>query len=386
MKICYIDAFSGISGDMTVGALLDAGADFDGLNRALTSLGTDATFSAEKTKRHGIAATKFRVHAPETKAHRHLHHIDKIIDGSSLPDRVKSDSKAVFLRLGESEARMHATTLQKVHFHEVGAVDSICDIVGACYCLNNLGIDQIFCGSINVGSGTVKTEHGVLPIPAPATADLLTGIPVYARGPAMELTTPTGAALVATLSSGFGPLPPLRISSAGYGAGDRDLPEHANVLRVLTGEASGASEANSVSVIEANIDDTTPEILGHTLDRLIESGALDVTLAPVQMKKNRPGTVLTVIARPEDRERLAGIVFAETTTLGLRFYSAERRVMRREIIEVETPYGRVHVKVADNGAMAPEYDDCRRLAVEQNTPLKQVMIAATAAALIERRK
>jgi len=386
MRICYIDAFSGISGDMTVGALLDAGADFAALNEALTSLGTGATFRAEKTKRRGIAATKFHVDSPEQKAHRHLHHIDKIIDGSTLPDRVKANAKAIFLRMGESEAKMHATTLQKVHFHEVGAVDSICDIVGAAFCLYQLGIDQIVCGSINTGSGTVNTEHGVLPVPAPATADLLIGIPVYARGPAMELTTPTGAAIVATLAQGFGPMPPMRISSAGYGAGDRDFAEHANVLRVLVGEASGASEAAQIAVIEANIDDSTPEVLGHTMDRLLESGALDVTLAPVHMKKNRPGTVLTVIAKPEDRERLAGIVFAETTTLGLRFYTAERRVLRREIISVETPHGTVRVKISDNGAMAPEYDDCRRIAVEQNLPLKQIMIEATTAALAARSK
>jgi uncharacterized protein (TIGR00299 family) protein len=279
---------------------------------------------------------------------------------------------------------MHATTLQKVHFHEVGAVDSICDIVGAAFCFDALGIDQVYCGSVNTGSGTVNTEHGVLPVPAPATADLLTGIPVYARGPAMELTTPTGAAIIATLAQGFGPMPPMRIASAGYGAGGKDFLEHANVLRILVGEASGASEAAQVAVIEANIDDTTPEILGHTMDRLLESGALDVTLAPVHMKKNRPGTVLTVIAKPEDREKLAGIVFAETTTLGLRFYSAERRVLRREVISVQTPYGEVRVKIADNGAMAPEYDDCRRLAVEQNVPLKQIMIEATTAALAAR--
>lgn len=372
---------------MTVGALLDAGAGFDRLNEALTSLGTGATFRAEKTKRRGMAATRFHVDSTEQKAHRHLHHIDKIIDSSpALPERVKANAKAVFVRLGESEARMHATTLQKVHFHEVGAVDSICDIVGACFCLHELGVEQIFAGSVNTGSGTVNTEHGILPVPAPATADLLTGIPVYARGPAMEMTTPTGAALLSTLATNFGPMPPMRISAAGYGAGDRDFAEHANVLRVLVGQGTGASESTSVSVIEANIDDTTPEILGHTMDRLLESGALDVTLTPVHMKKNRPGTVLTVIAKPEDREKLAGIVFAETTTLGLRYYTAERRVLRREIVEVDTAHGRVRVKLSDNGAMAPEYDDCRRLALEQNVPLKQIMIEATTAALAARSK
>ncbi|MBC7928249.1 MAG: nickel pincer cofactor biosynthesis protein LarC [Bryobacteraceae bacterium] len=386
MRICYFDAFSGISGDMTVGALLDAGANFDALNEALTSLGTGATFRAEKTKRKGIAATKFHVDSPEQKAHRHLHHIDKLIDDSRLPDTVKANAKAVFLRLGESEARMHATTLQKVHFHEVGAVDSICDIVGACFCLQDLGVDQIYSGPVNTGSGTVNTEHGILPIPAPATADLLTGIPVYARGPAMELTTPTGAAILARLSKGFGAMPAMKITASGYGAGDRDFPEHANVLRALIGEATGALESVKISVLEANIDDTTPQVLGHTMDRLLEAGALDVTLTPVHMKKNRPGTILSVIAKPEDRERLGDIVFAETTTLGLRFYDAERRVLQREMMEVNLPQGRVRIKVAETGAISPEYDDCSRLASENGIPLRQILMEATAAALAARPK
>jgi uncharacterized protein (TIGR00299 family) protein len=380
MKICYIDAFSGISGDMTVGALLDAGADFNALSDALTSLGTGASFRLEKTKRRGISASKFHVETVETKAHRHLHHIDKLIDAAPLSDNVKANAKAVFRRLGESEAKCHATTIEKVHFHEVGAVDSICDIVGACFCLDNLGIDQIVCSPINVGSGTVNTEHGVLPVPAPATADLLTGRPVYSRGPAVELTTPTGAALMTTLASQFGSMPALRISSMGYGAGDKDFPENANVLRVLIGESSGASEATTITIIEANIDDTTPEVLGYATERLLEAGALDVTITPVLMKKNRPGSMLTVIARPEDTEQLSALAIGETTTLGVRIYSAERRVQKRELVEVDTPHGRVRVKFSDNGAFAPEYEDCRRLAVEGGVPLKTIMTEATVAA------
>ena len=380
MKICYIDAFSGISGDMTVGALLDAGADFGALNDALSSLGTGATFRVEKTKRRGISASKFYVDGTDSKAHRHLHHIDKMIDAAPLPDKVKSNAKAVFRRLAESEAKCHATTIEKVHFHEVGAVDSICDIVGACFCLDNLGIDSIVCSPINVGSGTVNTEHGVLPVPAPATADLLTGHPVYSRGPAVELTTPTGAALMTTLASQFGPMPALRVAGTGYGAGDKDFPENANVLRVLLGESSGAEESTSVGVIEANIDDATPELLGYATERLLEAGALDVTIAPVLMKKNRPGSALTVLARPEDTERLAALLFGETTTLGVRIYTAERRVQKREIREVDTPHGRVRVKFSDTGAFAPEYEDCRRLAVEHGVPLKTIMTEATVAA------
>lgn len=381
MKIAYFDAFSGIAGDMTVAALLDAGADFNALNEALLSLNTGAAFRAEKTKRKGIAATKFYVDATDTKAHRHLHHIDKMIDEAPLSGRVKSNAKAVFRRLGESEARMHATTIQKVHFHEVGAVDSICDIVGACFCLDNLGIDAIYCGPVNVGSGTVNTEHGVLPVPAPATADLLIGKPVYSRGPAMELTTPTGAALVTTLAAQFGPMPPMRIQAAGYGAGDREFTENANVLRVLIGEASGATESTAVTVLEANIDDSTAEVLGYAMERLLEAGALDVTIAPVHMKKNRPGSLLSVIAKPEDQEKLAAILFAETSTLGLRLYGAERRVQKRDILTVETTFGPVRVKVGESGNIAPEYEDCRKLAMENNTPLRNVVTEAVGRAL-----
>jgi uncharacterized protein (TIGR00299 family) protein len=385
MNILYIDAFSGISGDMTVGALLDAGASFSDLEAALSSLSLGATFRAEKTKRRGIAATKFYVDGGDSKAHRHLHHIDKIIDAAPLNERVKSNSKAVFRRLGQSEAKAHATTIEKVHFHEVGAVDSICDIVGACFCLDNLNVDAIHCSPVNVGSGTVNTEHGVLPVPAPATAELLTGKPVYSRGPAMELTTPTGAALVSTLACAFGPMPPLRISATGYGAGDRDFPEHANVLRVLLGEGSGAAESTTVTVIETNIDDSTPEVVSHAAERLLAAGALDVTLTPVLMKKGRPGTMLTAIARPEDQERLASVLLRETSTLGLRITSAERRVAQRELIEVETPHGRVRVKISETGGFAPEYEDCRRVALERNVPLKDVMAAASHAYLVTKR-
>lgn len=381
MKLCYFDAFSGISGDMTVGALLDAGASFDELREALSSLDTGAAFRAEKVKRRGIAATKFHVDAPESKAHRHLQHIDRLIDGAGLPDRVKTNSKAIFRRLAESEAKVHASTIDKVHFHEVGAVDSICDIVGACFCLENLGIQAIACSEINVGSGTVNTEHGVLPVPAPATADLLTGKPIYARGPAVELTTPTGAALVSTLAQNFGAMPPLQIGAAGYGAGDRNFEVNANVLRVLIGETTGAFEATSVTVIETNIDNTTPEILGYTAERLLEAGALDVTLTPVQMKKSRPGCTVGAIARPEDIDKLASILFAETGTLGVRFHTAERRVLSRELTEVETAYGPVRVKFAQGGSFSPEYEDCRRLALERGIPLRQVMAEASAAVL-----
>ena len=377
MKLCYIDAFSGIAGDMTIGALLDAGADFGALNEALMTLGTGATFRFEKTKRKGIAAGKFYVDHTDTKAHRHLHHIEKMIGDSGLSDRVKTNATAVFRKLGQSESRMHATSIEKVHFHEVGAVDSIADIVGACFCLDNLGIDAIHCSAINVGSGTVRTEHGILPIPAPATADLLKGMPIYSRGPDVELTTPTGAAILATLSGGFGPMPAMTIDAAGYGAGDKDFPDHANVVRVLIGQATGASESTTVVVIETNIDDSTPELLGYAMEKLLEAGALDVSFTPIQMKKNRPGSKLTVVAAPEKREALAEIVLRETSSLGVRMYNAERRVQSRRIVHVETAYGPVRVKIAQSGAATPEYEDCRQLATTHNIPLKQVMAEAT---------
>ena len=381
MKICYLDAFSGISGDMTVGALLDAGADQQALAEALSTLGTDAVFRVEKTRRCGLAATKFTVEGGESSKHRHLPQILEMIERGSLPERVKQNAAAVFRRLGEAEAKAHGVSIDKVHFHEVGAADSICDIVGACMGLELLGVEELYCSAVNVGGGTVQTEHGVLPVPAPATASLLQGKPVYARGPAMELTTPTGAALAVTLAREFGAMPAMRIQASGYGAGGRDFAEHANVLRLLTGEAGGAAEAVSVAVLEANIDDSTPEVLGYALERLLAEGALDVTLSAVLMKKSRPGTLLRVIARPEDRERLAGIVLAETSTLVIRFYAAERRVEERRIVEVETPHGRVRVKSAGSGSFAPEYEDCRRIAQEKGVPLRQVMAAASHAFL-----
>jgi uncharacterized protein (TIGR00299 family) protein len=379
MKICYLDAFSGISGDMTVGALIDAGADSGAVSLALEQLGTGAKFTIEKTKRCGITASKFRVIGGKATGHRHLKNILELIDASALPGSVKQAAAAVFQRLGEAEAKVHDISIDKVHFHEVGAVDSICDIVGACAAFDLLDVDEIHSSPVNVGSGTVKTEHGVLPVPAPATAELLTGKPVYARGPGVELTTPTGAAIAVTLASEFGSLPPMQITATGYGAGDKDFQEHANVLRVLIGETSTAEEATTVSVLEANIDDSSPQVLGYAMERLLEAGALDVTLESLLMKKNRPGTLVRVIAKPEDREALAQLMFAETSTLGLRIYSAERRVKERHTLEVETPHGKVRIKIAQDGSYAPEYEDCRKLARESGVPLKQILAEANLA-------
>lgn len=382
MRIAYLDAFSGISGDMTVGALLDAGASPEALIDALRSLDLGARYEVEKTRRGGVTASKFRVITDTPQhAHRHLKHILDIIGKAPISARAKHNASSVFQRLGDAEARVHGVPVEKVHFHEVGAVDSIADIVGACVALDLLDIGEIHTSAINVGSGTVNTEHGMLPVPAPATAALLEGKPIYARGPAIELTTPTGAALATTLSTGFGALPAMSISSIGYGAGDHDFKGHANVLRVLVGERTTATEATLISVLEANIDDSSPQVLGYALDRLLAAGALDASLSPLQMKKNRPGALLRVIARPEDQERLADIVFAETSTLGLRIYPAERRVEERRVIEVETPFGKVRGKVSRHGAFAPEYDDCRALAQQTGTPLPKIMMAAQEAFL-----
>jgi len=385
MRICYLDAFSGISGDMTVGALVDAGADRAALTRMLDSFDTGASFRFEKTTRRGIAATKFHVDTVKSTHHRHLPDILELIANSELSSRAKENSSAVFQQLGEAEAKVHGIPLEKVHFHEVGAVDSICDIAGACAAFDLLGVEIIHCSAVNVGSGTAQTEHGVLPVPAPATAELLFGKPIYARGPCVELTTPTGAAIASTLALDFGPLPPMRITTTGYGAGTKDFSEHANVLRVLIGESSGAEESAVVTVLEANIDDSSPQVLGYAMERLLEAGALDVTLEPLLMKKNRPGTLLRVIAKPEEREIFANLIFSETTTLGLRIYSAERRVKARRMAEVETAHGKVRIKISEDGSFAPEYEDCRKLARESSLPLKEILAEANLAYLKKNR-
>ena len=383
MKTCYFDAFSGISGDMTVGALIDAGADGAALIDALDSLNLGATYSFEKTKRRGIGATKFHVHGGEQKAHRHLPHIIKIIENATrLSDQTKQRSLAVFNALGAAESKIHHQPLEKVHFHEVGAVDSISDIVGACFGFELLQVGEIYCSPINVGSGTVETDHGTLPVPAPATAELLVNKPVYSKGPEMELTTPTGAAIVSALAAGFGSMPAMTIESTGFGAGTKEFPMQANVLRAVIGARTAAVESTTVTVIEANIDDSTPQVLGYAMDRLFAAGALDVTIQPLLMKKNRPGSLLSVIANPAHQEALAKIILEETTTLGLRMYAAERRVQARSEVVVETPFGKVRMKVTAQGA-SPEYDDCRTLAAAQGVPLKKVLAEAQFAYLKE---
>ena len=362
---------------MLVGALADAGADQNAIASAIESLGVGATVGFERVTRCGISALKFRVNAPEGKTHRHLSGILKMVDAAALPARVKENVARVFTRLGESEAAVHGVPIEKVHFHEVGAVDSIADIVGACLGFDLLGAEKVYCSAVNTGSGTAQTEHGTLPVPAPATASLLRGAPVYSRGPAVELTTPTGAAVVTTLAAEFGTMPPISIDHIGYGAGYKDFKEMANVLRVLVGRSNSASEATLVTVLEANIDDLSPQVLAYAMERLMEAGALDASLQPLSMKKNRSAFLLRVIAKPEDRERLAAIIFAETSTLGLRSFVMERIVEARRLVEVTTKYGIVRVKVSDSGNIAPEYEDCRALARLRDVPLKAILAEAT---------
>jgi len=361
---------------MLVGCLADAGVSTEAIIAALNSMEVGAQFSFEKVKRRDVGAMKFRVAITETTKHRHLPGILKMIARTEMPERAKSNAAAVFERLAEAESGVHGVPIEKVHFHEVGAADSIADIVGACLGLELLGVEKVYCSPVNVGSGTVNTEHGVLPVPAPATAALLKDVPIYSRGPATELTTPTGAAVLSTLAESFGAMPAMRVAKIGYGAGDKDFREHANVLRVMVGQTSKATESTTVSVIEANLDDSSPQVVAYAMERLMEAGALDATVTAIQMKKGRPGVLLRVISAPSKQEELAALLFAETSTLGLRIHTAERRVQEREWVTVETGHGKIRVKVSGDGSYAPEYEDCRAIAQASGMPLRQVIAAA----------
>ena len=377
MKICYLDCFSGVAGDMLLGALVDSGVDPAHIRAEIAKLGLEGVeLRFEPCKRSGISGTNLTVEVAHDHSHRSLSKIEEIIGSSGLDQDVKESSIQIFRRLGEVEAAVHQMPIEKVHFHEVGALDAIVDIVGACVGFKALGIEKVYCSPLNLGSGTVKAAHGVMPVPAPATASLVKDVPTYADGPAVELTTPTGAAIVTTLAESFGAMPAMRIESVGYGAGDREFKGRANLTRVLVGEVSGAPEATQIHVIEANVDDMSPEWVGYVRERLLEEDALDVTVTPVYMKKDRPGFTISILARTEDRERLGDLLLTETTTIGIRTHTAERRVLERTSQSVETPYGTVSIKVAsENGAIrnaAPEYDDCRRIAREKNVPFKEV--------------
>jgi pyridinium-3,5-bisthiocarboxylic acid mononucleotide nickel chelatase len=311
-----------------------------------------------------------------------LSDILRILEDSRLAPQVRERAGAVFRKLGEAESLVHDVPIEKIHFHEVGAVDAIVDIVGACVGFGTLGIDKFACSPLNVGGGTTRMAHGILPVPAPATAKLLLGKPTYSNGVQRELVTPTGAAIIATLCepASFGPQPAMSVSAIGYGAGVADLEGQANVLRIMIGEPAEKNVAGfdeEIAVVEANLDDMNPQIYGYFLEKALAAGALDVYTTPVQMKKNRPGTLLTVLCRPADTNALTSLIFAETTTFGARTYRAHRRTLPREQVSVATSFGEVRIKVSRvNGRIlhvAPEYDDCRKLAVEKNVPLQQVI-------------
>ncbi len=389
MRLAYLDCSSGVGGDMFLGACLDAGLGAESLLAELAKLPLDAyEFKPERVRRAGLAGTQIEISASGTQPHRHLAPIEQMIESSALSAGVKERSRRIFRRLGEAEARMHDQPIEKVHFHEVGAVDAILDVVGACVALEVLGIEELRSSPLNVGSGRVTAAHGSLPVPAPATAELLRGIPIYSSGVEAELVTPTGAAIVSTLASSFGPLPAMRVDQIGYGAGARELPGHPNLLRIFIGDQISNTEhrtpnTDTVAVIETSVDDMSPEVYGYLVERALAAGALDITCAPIEMKKNRPGLEIRLLAKPEQAEALANLVFAETTTLGLRISTAERRVLERESVSVATPYGDIRVKVGRrNGHVlnaAPEYEDCRKAALERGVPLKEVMQAAQAA-------
>jgi uncharacterized protein (TIGR00299 family) protein len=419
MRIAYLDCFSGISGDMFLGALLDAGVSPKGFEQTVEALNVGAHVEISRVNRSGISATKVDVvvngekdsprvrrkevsaphehsHAHEhSGSHRHHHHehhnehqhcrglneIREIIRTAAISDSAKNTAIAIFEKLGRAESKIHNVPIEKIHFHEVGAVDALVDIVCSAVGAQALAVDEIICSPLNVGGGTVECAHGTFPVPAPATVELLKGAPVYSSGIQAELVTPTGAAIIATLVKHFSSFPELKIEKTGYGAGTRDFPGHANVLRITIGEAlpqlAAKTSRETISVLEANLDDLNPQVFGYVMDRLLEAGALDVFGVPAQMKKNRPGTLLTVLAKPEDADQLAQIVFSETTTLGVRRREEQRQVLARRWQNVSTRFGEVRIKIASlNGTItsyAPEYEDCRRIAVERRVPLKAVM-------------
>src|SRR6266852_142719 len=385
MKVAYFDCFSGISGDMTLGALVDAGVPVERLREELQGLEVPGwELTAEKVWKNGMAATHVKVRTEDTTTHRSLNTILGILEKSKLSVVVKERASAIFRKLGEAEAAVHDVPLEKIHFHEVGAVDAIVDIVGACVGFAALGIEQFACSPLNVGGGTAKMAHGVLPVPAPATALLLLGKPTYSNGVQKELVTPTGAAIVATLCETFGPQPRMSVSAIGYSAGTADLEGQPNVLRLMVGESAETAAAigeETIQVLEANLDDMNQQIYGYFQERALAAGALDVFATAVQMKKNRPGMLVTMLCKPADSERLAKLLFEETTTLGVRSYTAQRRVLPREWVAVTTQFGEVRMKVArSNGRIqhaAPEFEDCRKLAEEKNVPLQRVMEEAT---------
>ncbi|HAN97098.1 MAG TPA: nickel pincer cofactor biosynthesis protein LarC [Planctomycetaceae bacterium] len=376
MRVLQIDCLSGIAGDMFLAAMCDLGLPVERVQNAIDSIGLAARVVVTETKRKGFRAKHVAIeHAPE-HAHRHLHHIDAMIrSGTGLSEGVRELTMKIFRRLGEAEARVHGSTLEKVHFHEVGAVDSIADILGAAVALEWLGADRIRCSPVPTGQGTITIAHGRVSVPAPATAELLKGIPLQHSEVRAELTTPTGAAILATVVDEFGPLPSMTLDAIGYGAGTKDFQEQGNLLRLMVGSVADGG-TDQVWVIETNLDDVSAETIGFASERLFAAGALDVYCTPIQMKKNRPGTLVTVLCDPLRRPKLERILIRETGTLGVRSWIANRTKLERRAVRVATPLGEVAGKIAilEDGTevFSPEFDDCRRIALERDLPLHQV--------------
>jgi uncharacterized protein (TIGR00299 family) protein len=386
----YLDCFSGASGDMMLGALLDLGLPLDALRDALGSLAIEyGEVTAERVTRAGISATRFRLIEKSAAAgpdahhgHHHLKHIVAAIRRSPLRPEGQDRAVHLFERLADAEAAIHNTPIERVHLHEVGALDSIIDIVGAVFALEWFGIDDVVSSPLNVGGGTVRCAHGVFPVPAPATARLLANVPVYGNGTS-ELVTPTGALLVTGYARSFGPMPPMRIEGIGYGAGERDPQETPNVLRIFRGERAAPAGGRQVVQIECEIDDMNPQLFGPLMDHLSDAGALDVFYSAVQMKKNRPGTLVTVVAPPDRRDAITAVLFAHSTTIGVRYQEMQRDTLEREIRAIETPLGAIRFKVATRAGRvlnaAPEFEDCARIAAERGVPIKEVQAIATRA-------
>ena len=385
MKTLYFDCFAGASGDMILGAMVAGGVDPSVLTEQLSRLNV-AGFSVnfETVTRSGLSATYARVETTDEHKHRHLSDIKQIIESSSVSDAAKKLSIEIFTRLAEAEAKVHNEPVEHVHFHEVGALDAIVDIVGAAICFDLLKIDRFVCSPLHVGSGTIQMAHGRFPVPPPAVAELLKGVPFYSTDIEGELLTPTGAAIITTVCKEFGPIPQLITNATGYGAGTRQYKDFPNVLRVLVGETKTDAAADErLCMIETNIDDVSPQVLGHVMDRAFELGALDCYFTPVQMKKNRPGVLLSILCAPDRKEQLTELLFKETTTLGVRSYEVERRALRRSSKRVETQYGPIDVKVAHlNGHVVnqmPEFEQVRAAATKAGVPLKIVEEAVRAA-------
>jgi len=378
VKIAYLDCFSGISGDMMIGALIDAGYPIEDLRKALRSLPLEGyTLEATKEERNHLFGTRFKVHvAQDHHPHRKFSDIKELILAGNFSSSVKDRSLAIFESLAVEEGKIHGCPAGDVHFHEVGAVDSIVDIVGSVLGMDFLGITVVCASSLPLGSGFAETTHGRIPLPAPAAVALLKGIPVYDSGLKEELVTPTGAALVKGLAGAYGSMPAMVLEKVGYGVGSRNLADRPNLLRILIGQEPGGGNEETVVILESNLDDTNPEWLGFLMERLFETGALDVVFLPVYMKKNRPAVLVQIMGKPQHKDQLMAVLFSESTTLGVRFQYTQRRTLERSFTEVDSPWGRMTMKkvIRPDGTyqLLPEFEECRRIAREKGLPLREI--------------